>query len=68
MRAPRPRPDLPHPAPPLRSLPAPPLRSWPGPTLRQRYGPHPRRPNRRADFAAALATLTAAAPRTDTAA
>src|SRR4051794_24474480 len=60
MRAPRPRPDLPHPAAPLRAL--------PGPTLRQRYGPHPRRPNRRANFAAALATITAAAPRTDTAA
>jgi hypothetical protein len=60
MRAPRPRPDLPRPAAPLRCL--------NGPTLRQRYGPHPRRPNRRADFAAALATITAAVPRTDTAA
>ncbi|MBW8767839.1 MAG: ArsR family transcriptional regulator, partial [Geodermatophilales bacterium] len=60
MRAPRPHPDLPHPAASLRSL--------PGPTHRRRYGRHPRRPNRRADFAAALTTLTAAAPHTATAA
>src|SRR3954454_8293345 len=60
MRAPRPPPDLPDPAASLRSL--------PGPPRRRRYGRHPRRPNRRADFAAALTTLTAAAPHTATAA